>query len=227
MSGRFWLIFLWVWACVLPPGTSTADEGRTLRERAVELAFREWRIWGRQRHGPVRRRGHREAEPEFAERVRAYYWRATGRQLDDVTRVGWSSTFISWAFYHASNGAGERYRGPHFANIVRAFRARRTGEAARFVAYESTEAAPRVGDLVCAIQQAGVDLDNLPGRFRSHCDIVVRIREGAVDIIGGNVSDSVSMRTLRTDAAGRVIPVQRRRVDPSVREWSVIIRVNG
>jgi hypothetical protein len=40
--------------------------------------------------------------------------------------------------------------------------------------------------------------------YESHSDIVVAVRAGAADLIGGNVSDSVTKKTIALDASGRI-----------------------
>ena len=42
------------------------------------------------------------------------------------------------------------------------------------------------------------------GDYESHSDIVVAVRAGEADLIGGNVSDSVTMKTLKLDSKGRI-----------------------
>ena len=40
--------------------------------------------------------------------------------------------------------------------------------------------------------------------YKSHCDIVVAKRQGEIEVIGGNVAQSVSKKVVSTDGAGRV-----------------------
>ena len=39
-----------------------------------------------------------------------------------------------------------------------------------------------------------------------HCDVVIRLRPGVVEAIGGNVDDMVVLRRLPVDRQGRVLP---------------------
>lgn len=40
--------------------------------------------------------------------------------------------------------------------------------------------------------------------YTSHSDLVVAVRPGEIDVIGGNVSDTVLMKTVPIDAQGRI-----------------------
>ena len=60
-------------------------------------------------------------------------------------------------------------------------------------AYKPYNTFLKKGDLVCYKRDGG-----------SHCDIVVDIRKGEVDVIGGNVSNSVTKTTINTTDDGRV-----------------------
>ena len=41
--------------------------------------------------------------------------------------------------------------------------------------------------------------------YASHVDIVVATRDGEIDVIGGNVEQSVTLRTLQVDPEGKLI----------------------
>ncbi|MCP5242925.1 MAG: DUF2272 domain-containing protein [Burkholderiales bacterium] len=56
------------------------------------------------------------------------------------------------------------------------------------------ERRPQIGDIVCRGRAgSNVDFDHASKHdsFKSHCDIIVRIKEETVVAIGGNVSHSV------------------------------------
>ena len=42
------------------------------------------------------------------------------------------------------------------------------------------------------------------GSYSSHSDLVVAVRPGEIDVIGGNVRDSVTRKTLRTNGQGQL-----------------------
>ena len=128
-------------------------------------------------------------------------------------------------------GAGNQfvYSANHRDYILDAIKKRKDGKTtAPFVGYRLNETAPLPGDLVCFSRggDAGkVTFDNAPTYpigdkrkyFESHCDIVVAKRATAIDVIGGNVSDSVTRATI-TLVNGRV---------PSTNNRFVLIRNNA
>jgi hypothetical protein len=72
-------------------------------------------------------------------------------------------------------------------------------------------ALPDVGDLVgCAREEHRLTRDetlayfNRTGSYTSHADIVVAKRPGEIDVIGGNVRDSVTKKTLKLNAKGQL-----------------------
>jgi hypothetical protein len=77
------------------------------------------------------------------------------------------------------------------------------------------EVTPEIGDLVCAPRQSGVTYDTTDN-YISHCDLVVAKRTNEIDIIGGNVSDSVTQKTLKLDTNGKV--------KDTTRPWFVVIK---
>ncbi|MEY3826314.1 MAG: hypothetical protein RLZZ148_1128 [Cyanobacteriota bacterium] len=86
---------------------------------------------------------------------------------------------------------------------------------APFVAFKIDEVTPEIGDLVCAPRQSGVTYDTTDN-YISHCDLVVAKRTNEIDIIGGNVSDSVTQKTLKLDTNGKV--------KDTTRPWFVVIK---
>lgn len=199
----------------------------SLRQKVVRVALAEWRYWGRQNGYPRFRRGHKESEPRYSARVRQMWWQGTGRRVTNVTGIGWSGAFISWVFRRAGAGRRFPYSGTHLTFIRQAIRNRKAGRDGAFlVGYRPREFTPRPGDLVCNARSSGVRFDDLPRRFSAHCDIVVTVTRWRVTVIGGNLSNSVSRRTLLADGRGRIAEKQPRRADPSVKSWFVVIRVD-
>ena len=156
------------------------------------------------------------------------YWREGVGRTDidtqqEVVNIPWSAAFVSYVMRKAGAGNQFVYSGAHYDYIVDAIKKRKDGKTtAPFVGYRLSETAPLLGDLVCASRgkNAGrVTFDNALtyGRFESHCDIVVAKRATAIDVIGGNVSDSVTRATI-TLVNGRV---------PSTNNRFVLIRNNA
>lgn len=209
-----------LWSCASSPDRSAGDTA--FRQQVVAIAEREWRRFGRHQRGRVTRNGRKESEPGYASQV-IMYWRVGTRRTVESPRVPWSGAFIAYVMRQAGAGRSFAYSGSHSPNIRRAIAARRAGRDAPFLGHRLDDYAPRPGDLVCNTLQDGVDYDNLPRFWSGHCDIVVAVRRGSIDVIGGNLSDTVGKRTLRTDRRGRLLAHQPRRIDPYVKRWFVVI----
>jgi len=124
-----------------------------------------------------------------------------GRDTDQP----WSAAFISFVVRRAGY---ERFMfsPAHARYIIDAKAKRQAGDAtAPFWLFRLGEHRPQVGDLICKRRQPGVTFDSLPeGGFRSHCDVVVEVRDTTVRALGGNVAQSVSMSTFTLDDNGFV-----------------------
>jgi hypothetical protein len=170
---------------------------------AIEaVATREWQFFGQQSYdinNHTVRVGHKEGEEGWYERV-GTYWH-DGVNINGIDGrdhgVPWSAAFISWVM--KTGGAGDRFRysSQHSVYISQAIRDFLQGRAAGFWGRRLNEQKPKVGDLVCWGREAGVDYDHQNGGdYAGHCDIVVAVRPDEVDIVGGNVGDSVTKRPL-------------------------------
>ncbi|MDP3376990.1 MAG: DUF2272 domain-containing protein [Brevundimonas sp.] len=163
--------------------------------------------------------GRWEHTPGLAATI-AGYWSATPDGGDILSRQNrqwrdgegeinwvepWSAAFISWVMCEA--GLGERTQFErdisHRVYIDQAIRAR-DGERPRaaYVAHDPGEVAIMPGDLLCN-SRGGVNYRNLADRRRdlgryvgSHCDVVVRVGDDTVAVIGGNVLNGVSLTLL-------------------------------
>lgn len=147
----------------------------------------------------------------------AAYWQAVGQpQWDGRTDQPWSAAFISWCLREA--GAGPPAFLPstmHAAYINDAIR-RRDDPAAAFSAFDLDAAPPRLGDLIAGWRNTPstrqpITLANAlaRGAYSSHTDIVVAVRSDAIDVVGGNVSNSVTRRTLNLRPDGLIDPSYR------------------
>ena len=172
-------------------------------DRMLDIAHREWDYFGRQtiKDGAITHHGHTETEEGYWQRV-GMFWdkgvnlKFTGKDTDQP----WSAAFMSYVMREAGLGTRFYYSDWHAHYIRRAIEARRNRDG-----YRLSERAPQVGDLVCYARQDGVDFDHQPETYASHSDLVVAVRPGEIDVIGGNVEDSVTMKTLATDSQGHLI----------------------
>jgi hypothetical protein len=225
----------------IPPFARVPYE-RFSRAAAVAIAQREWRAFGQPVVLP-----HQELpfDNERAEglwqRVGEYWWLGlamgapeqgwTGKH-DERGRVfaegedaafAWSAAFIDYVM----RMAGAAHRFPYAPDHAGYINAARQGGPGVVAAAERPEAyAPQRGDLICLWRgQRRVNFDDLPtGHFPAHCDIVVAVHPGLLDVIGGNVDNSVALRHIPVGADGRLAGPGGAVIDPD-HAWFVVLRV--
>lgn len=198
------------WKPEAPPPTASAKTSMVL------LAIGEWARFGRQitiysTNAPPRTEQLGVKERDAPQRI-GDYWASVGNRLTGLNDVPWSAAFISWDI--ASAGVPRDLFCPdqrHTIYVERMVeRAKKPG--AVFIPHAPGEYAPRVGDLICASREnSGTTLQNL-NRGAGHCDIVVEVRPGEVDAIGGNVGDSVTRSVFPLDGGGFISPISARPV---------------
>jgi Uncharacterized protein conserved in bacteria (DUF2272)/Glycosyl hydrolases family 25 len=177
--------------------------------QAAAIASQQWLFFGEQTcdlAGEVTRAGHQEGEDGFFQRVGIYWTEGVNISGVDGRDHGqpWSAAFISYVMKQAGAGARFFYSAQHSQYISRAIHDfLQRNPAAGYWGCRLTEAKPRVGDIVCWARQAGVDYDHQHnGNYMGHCDLVVAERDGQIDVIGGNVENSVTKRPLALNASG-------------------------
>ncbi len=137
----------------------------------------------------------------------------------------WSGVFISWIMQSA--GASKFKKSPaHRVYIADAkFNRENNVNDNPFWAYRINEIKPEAGDLVCqrrcskaqyqdtterpkkCVTYDSIDNVDENGKqiaWRTHCDIVTEVRGDSIDVIGGNVSNSVSRKTIPLTPNGYV-----------------------
>jgi hypothetical protein len=214
------------------------------RDAAVRIALREWRAFGQK---VVRS----AAAPESADsaerdeglwqRVGEYWWLGldygrregawTGKHDADGIEFprgrdgefAWSAAFIDYVMRMA--GAGSRFPySPSHSDYINA--AARASSGYVVNALPLTQYAPLPGDLIC-MWRAGhpVTYQDLPaGYFPSHCDIVVARNPGSLDVVGGNVDNTVAMHQVPVAADGRLAGPGGTLIDTQD-PWFVVLRV--
>jgi hypothetical protein len=142
----------------------------------------------------------REFDDPFAGFV-GEMWRAIGMDLDGRDRdVPWSAAAISFMVRNAGENF-PKYRNFRFAaahaRYIHDSIAKRQAEDgdAPFWGFRLHERRPDLGDMVCRWRETERDFDDaaVSDRFKSHCDIIVRITNDEVFAIGGNVGHSVNI----------------------------------
>jgi hypothetical protein len=230
----------------IPPFARLPYE-RFSRDAAVQIAYREWRAFGQPVVYPnTRLPFDNERAQGLWQRVGEYWWLGlpmgssadqnyTGAHDQSGARIqpgrdgiyAWSAAFIDYVMRMA--GAGRRFvYSPNHSDYINAARQRSLGQGPNLaISAERPERyAPQRGDLICMWRgRQPVRFDDLPaGRFPSHCDIVVATRAGALEVIGGNVDNSVSMKQVPVTPDGRLANPDGTVVDPD-HPWFVVIRV--
>ena len=176
--------------------------------RILWTALEEWSFFGGQtQYQGYQHRGHREADPGYYQRVGSYWRYGTNQALDGRDRDNaWSATFISYVMRKAGVSAHDfhpAYR--HSEYINDAIRRRVNGSPEnKFVGWRLTEYRPKEGDLVCYWRKHPKTYEQASHQrhYESHTDIVVYVAPGEIGVIGGNVSDSVTLSILRLGGAG-------------------------
>jgi hypothetical protein len=216
------------------------------REAAVQIALREWRAFGKPIVLPHSKLPFDNERAEgLWQRVGEYWWLglsggwseqgftgkhdANGRVFPEQEdgNYAWSAAFVDYVMRTA--GAGRRFPySPTHADYINAARQNAAGGSPTLaITAERPESyAPRPGDLICMSRtKKPVRFDDLPtGRFPGHCDIVVEPHPGLLDVVGGNVDNSVSMKHIPATPEGRLAGPDGVVLDPDY-PWFVVIRV--
>ena len=211
------------------------------REAAIQIAYREWRAFGQPVVFPHTELPYDNERAEgLWQRVGEYWWLGlpagareqgfTGMH-DQNGRVfaaqedgnfAWSAAFVDYVMRTA--GAGRRF--PYSPTHSDYINAARQSSGWVITALHPSTYAPQRGDLICMSRgNRRIQYADLPtGRFPGHCDMVVSIRPGSLDVIGGNVENSVSMKHIPVTANGYLGNPDGTIVDPDY-AWFVVLRV--
>lgn len=196
----------------------------SVRERMIYLARQEWNLFGRpildysgcepELVFPKDSATTHESQAPYFSRVILYWFNATHLPLlnyEGEVRP-WSAAFIVWLARSA--GVQEKDLPStvlHWDYIDHAMSA---GKNARFIARDARFFSPNPGDLLCAPRSEAftrqVQSFKELRRGPYHCDLVVTKKNDAVEVIGGNVLDAVSMTNVSLDGKGIVQPTAHR-----------------
>ncbi len=225
--------------CATPPppapDTRTAWAGRSigpapapnpgLKQSLVSRATREWEFFGRQ---TVIFKGGEESIPHvgawedddyaYSGRVNAY-WRTAGKPRFDGMdcQQPWSAAFISYVMQGAGVPESQFQPAPAHWIYLASLIEQSDYPGRWFVPRRIADYSPNPGDLVCATRgpyrpatfDGYTTADALRGAS-THCDLVVAKGEQTLEVIGGNVRNSVSKSTLELDSQGHLKTVPRR-----------------
>jgi Uncharacterized protein conserved in bacteria (DUF2272) len=224
------------------PPFARVPYGPFSREAAVQIALGEWRAF----RSPVKYPGTELPEDEEREeglwqRVGLYWWLGLGPSWPESAWTGihdangqvfpagedgnyaWSAAFISYVMRMAGAGRSFPYSETH-ADYIDA--AARHDPGVALTAERVSNYAPQIGDLICLWRgRSPVTFDELPaGRFPGHCDIVVGLKPGELDGIGGNVDNAVTMKPIPITADGHLAGPDGIVLDPD-HHWFVVLKV--
>lgn len=180
-----------------------------IQEKLIDAADGEWKRWGfslAPLHRP-KQVGGTEQQVPYVQFVNDYWTVAGKPEWNGKSPFPWSAAFISFCFASAGAGAGFPYRTGHWDYCAQIVNEPDTYPKLKL---EPASTPLATGDVIWAAR-GGRDCPAPPtssaealaglqaGRwFCSHADIVIALRAGEVDVIGGNVSDSVTKSTYTT-----------------------------
>jgi hypothetical protein len=186
----------------------------------LNAADHEWQHWGKSTWNVAtgaKAIGHTDDETTFAQFIIDNYCAIVGDKppineiSDDV--YFWSAVGISAMFKAAGFDKPEfPFSNSHSTWIRQFIKARRANKPALYWGFRVTEAqaTPDVGDTIGCARLRGLTFEKAQAffdkteRYPSHSDIVVARRPGEIDVIGANVLDSVTKKTLKLTPAGLV-----------------------
>ena len=156
--------------------------------------------------GSIVSSGHKENEPDFSESVNRYWRESLGLNYNGNDDIPWSAAFISWIFKTAGAGPAFTYSPRHSTFLFKAILASQEADTKDlFVGHRPKNYKAKPGDLVGRARQSGIDFDHQKnGEYISHADIVVSVANDSLDVIGGNVQNSVTRRTLALNPDGTI-----------------------
>lgn len=159
--------------------------------------------------------GREETIARNIERLRSVQGTASG-YAPLWTEVPWSAAFVSFLARSAGYDRADVPSADAHWRIVDALMAREAAwpGLAAFAVASPAATAPVPGDILCATRGAergryAAPEDRAAEAGRTvpmHCDIVVGIRPGVVEAVGGNVGDAVRMVLLPALNDGRIAP---------------------
>lgn len=166
-------------------------------DKVKNTAVNEYDIW--------KKGSTKEGDKSTMDRLRAYWKEGGGVNWSDqkMTDEAWSAAFISYIMKKSGAGTDFKYSTSHSTYITDSIKNRKENNSNPFKGYKPEEVKLEVGDLVGYARQGGVTYDT-KGAYKSHTDIVVGIKNGFAETIGGNISDSVSMTKVPITVDGKI-----------------------
>ena len=169
------------------------------KRNIIDIANKEWEAWNKGKT--------KEKSSSMYSRLKQY-WDSVGWDESRWTPSGvaWSSAFISYVMKKGGAGKDFKYSASHSSYIRKARKNREEKNKNPFKAYRIDEKKPELGDLVCYYRgTTSSDPFNRDSSYQSHCDIVVAKNKANIEVIGGNVSDTVGKKVVPLNDKGYVV----------------------
>lgn len=179
-----------------PVVASARPVAGSLRNNLVRIALQESSRWGSG--------SKKESHPDMQVILKDYWVSGTGSAYGYNNKRAWSSAFISWVVRKAGGGTNFQYSGAHTTYTYYAKQNRLQNNSNPFKAYRITEKKPEPGDIIVQNRDnSSFTYDNVqPDKPGTHGDIVLKVDGNKVEVIGGNVKNSVFKRSYKLDANG-------------------------
>jgi hypothetical protein len=187
----------------------------------VDSAEKQWTFFGKSTWNLItgkKKIAHTDDEVKFAKFVIANYNSVGGGSpsVDDIANddYAWSavgmSAFMKLAGFVKAEFPFAQSHSVFIRHFIKAGRAKDKKAAFWGFRFGDAGGQPDVGDLVAyargqdlTAKKAAAFFDKT-GDYTSHSDLVVAKRAGEIDVIGANVLDSVTKKTLALDDAGHI-----------------------
>ncbi|MEM7240884.1 MAG: SH3 domain-containing C40 family peptidase [Pseudomonadota bacterium] len=181
------------------------------RERLVRECVKQWLRFDKETG-----KEHRNPYHRFV----GEFWDSIGLgHLDGTDRdTPWSAAFISFCVRKAGGYSGFKFSAAHSKYVNQSIVRKLNNQAGPYWGFRINEHKPQIGDMVCRKRTSAnitYDFAAQNNAFKSHCDIVISIRDDHVSTIGGNISHTVSRVNYplttsgHLSASGRVYAVMK------------------
>ena len=200
-------------------------------EKLLKVFNDEWEYWGKSIWNLTtgeKHIGKSDDDPSYARYVIDTYCSVVGDtpSLSDISddEYYWSAVGISYGFKAAGYKKSQFPFSSGHSKWIRAFvKARKDGMPALYHGFRllEVEATPNVGDLIgytyadVSFEKAQTYFDRTDS-YPSHTDLVVAQRAGEIDVIGFNVEDSVTKKTVSLTADGHI--------KDRTKKWFVVLK---
>jgi hypothetical protein len=180
--------------------------------KAVQAALSEMDTFAREGGATVL-----ETQEPLSARVLQYFKFVGRGDITNPAAEQWSAAFISFVL---NAGGVTRAQFPfsasHSTYILAALANRIANRMdASIVYFDKGEIAPKVGDLIGFSNTDSVrnrtDLERLlpTGSFHSHTNLVTGVSAGKIQAIGGNLTESIRIVSVKATSEGKIIPANK------------------